>query len=194
MYVELEAERSRKWKHSFKVPQKCTSTQYLTCVLSHISTALNLHIHVQKPFMPNYMQIWANFSNKNTLTGYTHNIRNESFLWTDMFVLIAQWGKGGPGNPKMTDTLFWSCLLPWPASGKGGAMSPHRKTHAQQISVCLERVGRGAWEAKTKPLFQQQLWLHDNTSQSPTWDMSDCYRQTKYKQRCVGSCRMTDWF
>lgn len=137
------------------------------------------------------------YPNSNTLTGYTQCIRNESFLWTDMFVLIAQWGRGGPGNPKMTDTLFWSCLPPWPASGKGGAIwwaLKGRHTHTQQISVCLERVRRGAWEAKTKPLFLQQLWLHDNTSQSLTWDMSDCYRQTKYKQHCVGSCRMTNWF
>lgn len=83
----------------------------------------------------------------------THSIRGETFLWTDMFVLIARLGRGGPGNPKMTDNLFWPCVLPWPASGRGEANSHTLTyTHKQQIRVC-RRALQGVWETRKRLFF-----------------------------------------
>lgn len=102
-------------------------------VFSYILPLATLWIFISK-YTNHSCQITC--KNQTSNTGYTHCIKREPFLWPDMFVWIAQWGRGGPGNPRMTDNLFWSCLLPWPASGKGGAIRyTHTHTRTRSLSV-----------------------------------------------------------
>lgn len=93
----------------------------------------------------------------------------------------------------MTDALFWSCLLCWPASGKGGAISEEpaeedRHKHSTSLSGEGEMRGVGGQDKDYFPATTVIM-----CSQSLTWDTSDGWRWTKYKQRCEGSCWIIDY-